>query len=167
MARQSSRLNLINDSAMVAGAMKLYNAIRKFAPYKKIKDSVFISRVEGRGTSRFISVGINMNPETGAPFARAFDTGSGIRATKGKRQRYRIPGRLNPNPPPFLQFMGTNDFAGKVIRVKEVKHPGVRGVGYTKKAIDDAKPSIRKEIAKDVKENLRLYLRAEFERFGK
>jgi hypothetical protein len=167
MARQSSRLNLINDSAMVAGAMKLYNAIRKFAPYKRIKDSVFISRIEGKGTSRFISVGINTNPETGAPFARAFDTGSGIHATKGKRGRYLIPGRLNPNPPPFLQFMGTNDFAGRVIRVKEVKHPGVRGIGYTKKAIDDAKPSIRKEIAKDVKENLRLYLRAEFERFGK
>jgi len=163
MARQSSRLNLINDSAMVAGAMKLYNAIRKFAPYKRIKDSVFISRIEGKGTSRFISVGINTNPATGAPFARAFDTGSGIHATRGKRGKYKI----LPIRAPYLQFMGTNDFAGKVIRVKEVKHPGVRGVGYTKQAIKEAKPAIRKEIAKDVKENLRLYLRAEFERFGK
>lgn len=163
MARVSNKFNLIDDSAMVAGAMKLYNAVRKFAPYKKIKDSVFISRVEGRGTSRFISVGINMNPTTGAPFARAFDTGSGIHATKGKRGKYKI----SPIRAPFLQFMGTNDYAGRIIRVKEVKHPGVRGVGYTKQAIKEAKPAIRNEIVKDVKENLRLYLRAEFEKFSK
>ena len=174
MARQSSRLNLINDSAMVAGAMKLYNAVRKFAPYKKIKDSVFISRVEGRGTSRFISVGINMNPETGAPFARAFDTGSGIHATMGARRKYIIrPKNAKalwfpyPSPkvyPGTVAYIKNGQFG---ITTKQVEHPGVRGVGYTKQAIKEAKPAIRKEIAKDVKENLKLYLRAEFERFGK
>lgn len=163
MAKISNRLNLINDSAMVKSAKKLYDAIRKFAPYKKIKDSVFISRVEGRGTSRFISVGINMNPQTGAPFARAFDAGSGLHATKGKRGKYRI----RPTNAPFLQFMGTNDFAGKLIRVKEVKHPGVRGTNYTERAIKSVRPAIRQELAKDVKENLRLYLKAEFQKFGK
>ena len=163
MAKVSNRLNLINDSAMVAGAKKLYNAIRKFAPYKRIKDSVFISRVEGRGDSRFISVGINMNPITGAPFARAFDIGSGIHAVKGKKGRYKIV----PKNFPYLQFRGTNDFAGQIIRVKGVLHPGVRGTGYTKKAIDEVRPKIRETIAKEVKQNLRLYLRAEFEKFGK
>lgn len=161
MAKASNRFNLINDSAMVAGAKKLYNALKKFAPYKKIKDSIFISRVEGKGDSRFISVGINMNPATGAPFARAFDIGSGIHGKK--RKKYTI----SPIRSPYLQFTGTNEFAGRIIRIKQVKHPGVRGIGYTKKAIEEAKPSIRKEIAKDVKSNLRLYLRAEFERFSK
>lgn len=163
MAKVSSRLNLINDSAMMKSAKKLYDAIRKYAPYKRIKDSVFISRVEGRGTSRFISVGINMNPKTGAPFARAFDTGSGNYSTKGKRGKYQI----TPKRFAYLQFMGTNEFSGRVIRVKKVMHPGVRGVGYTEKAINEVKPKIRKEISKDVKENLRLYLKAEFEKFGK
>lgn len=163
MPKPSNRLNLINDSAMVIAAKKLYDAIRAYAPYKRIKDSVFISRVEGRGSSRFISVGINTSPQTGAPFARAFDTGSGVHATKGRRGKYPI----RPFNKPFLQFMGTNDFAGQVIRVKEVKHPGVRGTRYTEKAIKDVRPEIRQELAKDVRENLRLYLRAEFEKFGK
>jgi len=146
---------------MVKMAKRLYTAIRKYAPYKKIKDAVFISRVEGRGDSRFISVSINMSPKTGAPFARAFDIGSGIH---GKRPSKYL---IRPTNGKFLQFPGTNAFAGKIIRVKEVQHPGVAGVGYTKKAIDEVKPAIRKELAKDVKGNLRLYLKAEFASFGK
>ncbi len=161
MARTSSRLNLVTDSTMVKMAKKLYTAIRKYAPYKKIKDAVFISRVEGKGDSRFISVGIDMNPKTGAPFARAFDIGSGIH---GKR-----PGKysIRPKNGKYLQFQGTNAFSGKVIRVKEVLHPGVAGVGYTKKAMEEVKPSIRQTLAKEVKSNLRLYLKAEFSNLGK
>lgn len=162
MARASSKLNLITDSTMVKVAKRLYTAIRKYAPYKRIKDAVYISRVEGRGDSRFISVGINMDEKTGAPFARAFDTGSGLHGKK-KRAKYVI----SPRNFPYLQFMGTNEFAGRVIRVKKVLHPGVRGVGYTKKAIDEVRPAIRKELSKDVVDNLRLYLRAEFNKFGK
>ena len=161
MARASSRLNLITDSTMVKMAKKLYTAIRKYAPYKRIKDAVYISRVEGKGDSRFISVGINMDDKTGAPFARAFDIGSGLH---GKRPaKYSI----RPRNGKYLQFQGTNAFAGKVVRVKEVQHPGVAGVGYTKKAIEAVRPAIRQELAKDVKENLRLYLKAEFNKFGK
>ena len=52
MAKSSSSLNLISNASMISGAKKLYNAIRKYAPYKKIKDSVFISRVEGKGDNR-------------------------------------------------------------------------------------------------------------------
>lgn len=159
MASPSSRLNLITDSNMVKAAKKLYKSVRKFAPYKKIKDSVFITRVEGRKDSRFISVGIDMNPETGAPFARAFDIGSGLHGKK--RRKYQISGN------PLLTFAGTNDFAGTVIRVHKVKHPGVRGTGYTKKAVDEARPDIRKTIAQDVKNNLRLYLKVEFQKLGK
>ena len=161
MARASSKLNLITDSTMVKMAKKLYTAIRKYAPYKRIKDAVYISRVEGRGDSRFISVAINMDDKTGAPFARAFDIGSGVHGKK--KSTYKIP----PKNFPYLQFMGTNKFAGKIVRVKSVDHPGVRGIGYTKKAIKEVRPAIRQELAKDVKENLRLYLKAEFNKFGK
>lgn len=161
MPSPTNKLNLITDSSMVKSARKLYNAIRRLAPYKKIKDSVFISRVEGRGTSRFITVGINMNPQTGAPYARAFDIGSGIH---GKKPRKYI---ITPRNGKFLQFPGTNEFSGQTIRVKEVKHPGVRGTGYTKRAIDEVRPQIRSELSKDIKENLRLYLKAEFQKFGK
>lgn len=163
MPSPSSSFNLINDSAMVKGARRLYNAIRKFAPYKRIKDSVFISRVEGRGDSRFITVGIDMSPTTGAPYARAFDIGSGVHATKGGRKKYKI----RPRQAPYLQFMGTNEFAGQVIKTQEVDHPGVKGTKYTQRAIRESRPAIRNEIAKEVKNNLRLYLKAKFETLGK
>lgn len=161
MPSPSSKLNLLNDSTMVKSARRLYNALRRYAPYKQIKDSIFISRVEGRGDSRFITVGINMNPVTGAPFARTFDIGSGIHGKK--RRKYSI----KPVHGRFLQFPGTNEYAGQIIRVKEVKHPGVKGTGYTQRAIAEVRPSIRNEIAKEVKDNLRLYLKAEFQKFGK
>lgn len=162
MARATNKLNLISDSTMVAGAKKLYNAVRKNAPYKQIKDAVFISRVEGRGDSRFITVSINMNPATGgAPFARAFDIGSGIH---GKFRRKYI---ITPKRFPLLQFRGTNQFAGKIIRVASVEHPGVKGTGYVKKSVDESRQAIRAEIAKDVKNNLRLYLKTQFENLGK
>ena len=162
MAKSSSSLNLISDSGMVNSAKRLYNALRKYAPYKRIKDAIYVSRVEGRGTSRFITVSINMNPATGGvPYARAFDVGSGIH---GKDRRKYI---ITPRGGRFLQFAGTNQFAGQTIRTPIVEHPGVKGVGYTKKAIEESKPAIRAEIAKDVKENLRLYLKAQFSNLGK
>lgn len=162
MARSSNKLNLVSDSAMVSGAKRLYDAIRKNAPYKKIKDAVYISRVEGRGNSRFITVSINTNPATGgAPYARAFDTGSGLH---GKYKRKYI---ITPRNFPLLQFRGTNQFAGKIIRVAQVEHPGVKGTGYVKTSIEESRQSIRAEIAQNVKSNLRLYLKAQFESLGK
>jgi len=154
--------NMITDSAMLKSAKKLYNALRKHAPYKKIKDSIFISRVQGNKNSRFLTVGINMNEETGgAPFARAFDIGSGLH---GKRRRkYEIV----PVNASLLQFAGTNMYKGKIIRTPLVMHPGVRGVGYTQKAIKEVRPIIKKELGESAKENLRLYLKAKFETLGK
>ena len=161
MAKSSNSLNLISNASMISGAKKLYNAIRKYAPYKKIKDSVFISRVEGKGDSRFITVAVNMNPATGgAPYARAFDIGSGLRG------KYRRTYDIDPVNAPFLQFIGTKRFAGKIIRTSHVDHPGVRGVKYTEKAIKEVKPEIRKSIADDVGKSIRLYLKSRFQNLG-
>lgn len=161
MAKPSSSLNLINDSAMVESGKKLYNAVKKFAPYKKIKQAVYLSRVEGNKSSRFITVSINMNEQTGgAPFARAFDTGSGVHG-KNKRTYPIVPKRFSS-----LQFIGTNAFSGQVIRTKLVNHPGVKGVEYTKRAIESVRSGIRNTLAKDVKENLRLYLKTTFSKLG-
>lgn len=163
MAKTINNFNLIDDSTMVIAANRLYDAVVKYAPYDAIRQAVYISRVEGKKTSRFITVSINMNEKTGgAPFARAFDIGSGLHGTR--RRKYKI---LPKEGTPFLQFAGTNKFAGQIIRTKEVNHPGVRGVGYIKKAINEARPEIRQEVVKDVKENLRLYLRGQFSNLGK
>ena len=155
----ANSFNLITDSAMVKSAKKLYKAVRKYAPYKKIKDAIFISRVQGNKTSRFITVGVDLRS---APHARAFDVGSGLH---GKyRRKYEIVPKVSGN---LLVFPGTKQFRGKTIRTPLVMHPGVRGVGYTQRAIQEVRPIIKKDLGQEAKESLRLYLKAKFQTLGK
>lgn len=165
MAKSINNLNLVDDSAMVQAATSLRDALVKYAPYQKIKDSVYISRVSGKSgkaETRNITVAINMNPATGgAPFAKAFDTGSGLHG------KYKKKYAIIPVHGKFLQFAGTKEFSGQTIRTKKVMHPGVKGTNYVSKAIKDSRPEIRKELANSVGKNLRLYLRAEFAELGK
>jgi len=154
----AERLDLAKDSTMTKAARIFADAIRKYAPYDAIKKSVRIGRREGRGDSKFIHVTVGNSK---VPYARAFDIGSGIH---GKlRQTYSIP----KIPGSLLGFMGTNDFAGKVIRTYHVDHPGVSGVHYTDRAKKEARPQMRKVILEDGAQSIRLYLRAEFAKIGK
>jgi len=158
MAITKSSFNAVDDSAMLAGANRLYKTLRKHAPYKKIRDAVFISRVEKRGQSRFVTVSINTNKRTGVPYAPAFDKGSGLHGER--RSKYQIP--LKIGNPPLLKFEGTNAFQGTMVFTPVVMHPGVKGTGYVKKALDEAKPEVKKIIKKNVKEKIWTYIRAEF-----
>lgn len=165
MAKTSNEVNLVDDSAMLEAATTLRDKVVELAPYQKIKDSVYISRISGKSgkaETRNITVAINMNPETGgAPFARAFDSGSGLH---GKfKQKYPIlPKRFS-----YLQFVGTNKFTGKIVRSKGVMHPGVKGTEYVDRAIKAVRPEIRKDLKESVGNKLRLYLRKEFTELGK
>lgn len=166
---KANEVNLVDDSSMIEVATALRDKVVEYAPYQKIKDNVYISRVSGKSgkaETRNITVAINMNPETGgAPYARAFDIGSGL---SGKyKKRYPIPLSGTMPKGQFLQFMGTKKFAGKIIRTKGVMHPGVKGTNYIDRAIKDARPEIRADLAKSVGKKLRLYLRKEFTELGK
>src|SRR3972149_2051512 len=127
MPRQE-KIDLVKDSDMLKAAQLFAKAIKKYAPYDSLKKSVRIGRREGKGTSKFITVHVGKKWKpglTGAEYAaRAFDVGSGIHGKSG--QPYKIRARNYPT----LQFQGTNEFAGKIIRKAEVDHPGVAGVGY-------------------------------------
>jgi len=165
MAKSSNNLNLVDDSAMIQAATALRDSLVEHAPYQKIKDNVYISKVSGKSgktETRNITVAINMNPATGgAPFARAFDTGSGLHG-KYKKKYAIVP--INGR---FLQFAGTNEYAGQTVRTKKVMHPGVKGTGYIDRAIKAARPEIRADLVKSVGNKLRLYLRKEFAELGK
>ena len=165
MAKTSNEVNLVDDSAMLEAATALRDKVVEFAPYQKIKDSVYISRISGKSgktETRNITVAINMNPVTGgAPFARAFDSGSGIHG-KFKKKYPIVPVRGR-----FLQFAGTKKFSGKIIRTTKVMHPGVKGTDYIDRAIKASRPEIRADLKQSVGSKLRLYLRKEFAELGK
>lgn len=171
----ADKINLVKDSTMVKMANFLANAIRKYAPYEAIKKSVRIGKREGRGSSRFIEVLVGRKYTTGkhgAEYAaRAFDIGSGIH---GKfKATYPIPPKNAraiwfPYPTPKM-YPGARAYVNNGvmgITTDIVNHPGVRGVGYTKKAMKEVRPKIRAELKKEVGNELRLYLKAKFSNLG-
>lgn len=158
-------INLTKDSTMTKCAQILADAVRRLAPHQGIKKSVRIGRREGRGTSRFITVLVGKpyirgSGQQGSEYAaRAFDIGSGLR---GKfRETYPI----DPVNGKALYFY--SDKLQETVVAQHVDHPGVEGTGYTKAAVKESKPRIREILKVDVKENLRVYLKAEFRNFGK
>lgn len=161
-----AKLDLAKDSTMTKAAQILATAVRKNAPHERIRKSVRIGRREGRGTYKFITILVGKayipgSGQQGSEFAaRAFDTGSGIH---GKfKSMYAIPGAKGGK---MLSFFWTSQ--GRWVRTRFVAHPGVAGTGYMKKSKDEARPKIKALFAKEGKEALRLYLRAEFRNFGK
>jgi len=166
----NEKLDLVKDSTMVECANLLANAIRRLAPYDAIRKSVRVGRSRGRASgSRTIQVWVgNKN----VPYARAFDVGSGIHSQKAAKATYRIAPKNSrylaffwkitpPHPAnPVRSYVGTAEDGKKLFNY--VDHPGVRGVNYTKAAEDSVRKTIRKKIAADGVQNLRLYLRSRF-----
>lgn len=165
-------LDLVKDSTMVECANLLANAIRRLAPYDAIKKSVRVGRSKGLSSgSRMIQVWVgNKN----VPYARAFDTGSGIHSQKNPR-KYRIQAK---EPGRFLAFYwditpsrkgqkyrGTMEDGRKLFAY--VDHPGVEGTNYTDRAEKEVRKTIREKIAADGVQNLRLYLRSRFSQVKK
>lgn len=164
----ADKLDLVKDSTMVECAKLLANAIRKYAPYDAIRKSVRVGRSKGLSSgSRMIQVWVgNKN----VPYARAFDVGSGIHSQKAAKATYRIQAK---EPGRFLAFFWdkTPDKKGEKYRgtmadgrklFAYVDHPGVQGVNYTDRAEREVRSTIRKKIAADGVQNLRLYLKSGF-----
>lgn len=91
------------------------------------------------------------------PDARAQEYGSGLRARRGPKQKYLI----HPKQSPFLEFEGTNEFAGWLIRTKEVKHPGIRAANDGKGYIGPAQKEIRKKLKAELKSEVKNAIQAE------
>lgn len=164
-----STLNLVSDTAMLEAATVLRDAVVALAPTNRIRQSVYISRVEGKGGSRFITVAVNMNKDTGAPEARAFDLGSGLH---GKLKAKYIIAPRNGRALAFLWPKANPPFKrGKKLRgvlpdgrlaFNYVEHPGVKGTGYMKQAVNESKKEVRDLMAKSAVGNFRAYIRSQF-----
>jgi hypothetical protein len=170
----AEKIDLVKDSTMVKMAQKLANAVRKFAPYEAIKRSVSIGKREGKGTSRFIEVKVGKpwSPgKKGAEYAaKAFDVGSGLH---GKLKAKYV---IRPRNKKAIWFpYADHPVAGAVtytkngvfgVTTKQVNHPGVKGVNYTRKAMNEVRPAIREVLKQDVGKELKLYLRTKYAKLG-
>lgn len=120
------------------------------------------------GTFRIVTTVDNKNPtgpghpNYGTSDAHAQEFGSGIHAKRGKKGKYLI----HPKDSPFLEFWGTNQFEGWLIRTKEVKHPGIQaangGRGYVGPAHQEVRKQIKEELVTMGAETIRAELRKSF-----
>lgn len=142
---RSIRANLI-WSKQLRGAVKLHTP-------KSNGDNVSIT----------ITVGEGKTDKSGMPLvgmARTYEFGSGIHGKRGRK--YIITPRLRQH----LMFRATgggDNISGRVIKVKQVLHPGVQKREYIQKsinsvrrrAVEDLKVSIRKNIVSELKLTLK------------
>jgi hypothetical protein len=82
------------------------------------------------GTVTELSDGMMVTIGNNAPEAHAFEHGSGIHGPGGSK--YPIVARNVP----LLAFMGTNEFAGHLITVPSVQHPGVGARPFMAPAVE-------------------------------
>lgn len=156
MAR-GTRIVLISDITKFGSV--LANSLRaRLSWSRKLRGKVKLGKSTERNGIVSIDVTIAEGDKNLSGMARAFAWGSGEKATRGKnRGRYLIPGK------PFLQFKGTNKFEGKIVRVKEVWHPGVESKGYVDKAIETtlarATPELKAAIRRNLVNELRLAIK--------
>lgn len=145
--------NIIEISDIINFANTLARSIRtRLVWSSKLRKAVRVETAQNRQGEIQVKITVGKGNKDLQGMARAFEKGSGIHG-KFKR-KYRIPSIKNPNPPPFLQFEGTNEFAGRIIRTPEVQHPGVRARPYIRPAVADVKQRAREELKLSIRQNI-------------
>jgi hypothetical protein len=87
------------------------------------------------------------HPNYGTSDAHAQEFGSGLRAKRGAKVKYPI----TPKDSPFLEFQGTNQYEGWLIRTSLVMHPGIQATNAGKGYIAPAQQAVRKQIKEELK----------------
>lgn len=124
---------------------------------KKLRGKVRVSTAKKSGNLTTINIYIAEGDEDLRGMARAFEWGSGEKATRGGKRRYPIRVRNAP----YLIFPGTNAFTGQIIKIKEVQHPGVAPRPFIAPAVAATRKRATKELAKAIRGNILEYLRDE------
>jgi hypothetical protein len=148
---------LVNSSDLVKFANSLARSVRsRLAWSTKLRGQVRVSAPDTKGGSSTISVtvaaGKNQRGNDLQGMARAFELGSGIHGKK--RRKYKI----SPYRKPYLMFPSRHapyTTLGRIIRVSEVWHPGVKARPFLQPAIDATKKKAIKELGISIRKNAR------------
>lgn len=139
-------VDIIPQSVMIKIANRVANSARQFARQtksKRIPKAIKVGRVNATQQTATISVLLDTNI---APQAMVFEKGAKAHA---------IDARNAPN----LIFNGTNDWAGQVIVVPHVDHPGMKKRPFIKPAKDSTHDRNMADIKDAVGKNMRLQIR--------
>lgn len=141
----------------------LMEVAKGYAPKHLISAIRVTTEIDGGTAIIRLYADRNANPlqKWGSLDARAQEFGSGLQATKGKKDF--IP--IIPVNATWLVFPGTHEWEGQVIRIKRVRHPGTpmyQGRGYLKVAVTEFKKYVIPMIDPDIRKEIHLVIRQSF-----
>lgn len=148
---RTNKMTTINDlvpqSVLVRIANRIANSARGFARQtgsKRIPKAIKVGNVSATQNTASISILLDTSI---APQAAAFERGAD-------------PHGIDAVNYPDLVFMGTNEFAGKWIRVPHVNHPGIAPRPFVKPAKEKHREQNLQELRDAVGKNMRLQIRS-------
>jgi hypothetical protein len=147
---------LLRSARSYAG--QLSSLVKSFAP-NHLKDNVHSHAEE-------VSEGVvRIHVEVSGPDAHAQEYGSGLHTDGRKGAKAKYP--ITPKPgTAFLEFLGTNQFDGWLIRTQLVMHPGIKkykGKGYVAPAIKELRAKI-KQRGSGVRQEIRQAILGEIQK---
>lgn len=166
----SIRLTNALKRTTISMASQITKLAKSFAP-EHIAPHIR-SKVETKSEGVFIirttvDRSANSLQKYGTADARAQEYGSGERATRGPKGKIII----HPKTAQFLEFPGTNQYEGWLIRTQEVKSPGIHPVkasplspGYIRPAIKTVRQRAKQELTPEVRKAIIGDLRQSFGR---
>jgi len=167
----SSRL--VNDSRYWAEQMgrEIVARASQKVPHPAIAPNIWFDIVSADETGVNVQVHVDTSEEKGSPFARAFEYGSGLRATRAETSPKQEGSRgfiiIRPKNAPQLIFAGTNEWEGLTIRVPPmgggvVHHPGVAPQPYLHPAIEAVRIKYKRLMRKGLMDSIKLTFTRDF-----
>lgn len=172
MAKQ---IKLVKISDITRFADSLARSIRTHLRWsKQLRKAVAIGKGVDRNGVVSIEVTVGKGDKDLSGMAKAFEYGSGIHATRGKKGKYLIQPKNKralwfPYPSPKV-FPGTMTYIknGQFgVTTLEVRHPGVAPRPFLAPAIESTKKKAIPDLQLAIKKNLTDSLRATIKQIGK
>lgn len=138
--------DIVPHSVLIKIANRIANSARGFAKgtgSKRIPRSIKVGNVSATESTASITIWVD---ESIAPQAMIFERGA-------------KPHPIDAKSAPYLVFMGTNAFAGKLVQVEHVDHPGMEKRPFLQPAKDKHKEQNKAELREAVGRNMRLVIR--------
>lgn len=153
--RINGAADIVSVKTITQAANRIANSARAFARTKRAgKNAAGIKVDSAHVTQQTVTINIIFDVAK-SPWLPAYEWGSGIHATRGKKGKYPI----NAVSAPSLVFEGTNQWEGQIIRVPEVQHPGVKPRPFLEPAKKKHREEIKRAFREEVGKNTRLVIR--------
>lgn len=149
---------IVESSDLVKFANRVARSVRtRLSWSSKLRGLVRVGVAKNSSIKVTVADGMDQQGNDLQGMARAFESGSGLH---GKKRRKYV---IRPYRKQYLMFPSRHaPYAtlGRIIRVKEVWHPGVKARPFLGPALDAVRKEAKKELGISIRKNVRKTLHA-------